>query len=95
VSRVSHIWFGLSGDGTSHLLVPQQLDVQVSFGRPRGPGNVQGPGRGVIERQNSDGLLACRHDVLARMDFWLLRLRRGSGQACTVGMRRRKQSVVN
>ena len=28
-----------------------QLDVQVSFGRPRGPGNVQGPGRGEIERQ--------------------------------------------
>jgi hypothetical protein len=38
VQSVSHIWFGLSGsgqcssgDGTSHLLVFQQLDVQFSW----------------------------------------------------------------
>ena len=52
----SHIWFGLSGarhgssgDGTSHLLVLQQLDVQITFGRPRGAGNAAQSGRGEVE----------------------------------------------
>ena len=86
VSRVvSHIWFGLSGGGP---LIYWELDVQVSFGRPRGPGNVRGRAAARLSAKHSDGLLACPHDVLARMDFLLLRLRRGSSQACTVGMRR-------
>jgi hypothetical protein len=38
----------VGSDGTSHLLVLQQLDVQVSFGRPRGAGDVPEPGRGVV-----------------------------------------------
>src|SRR5262245_27205163 len=58
VQTVSHIWIGLSGartgshsDGSSHLLVLQQVDVQVSFGRPRGAGDVPEPGRGEVERR--------------------------------------------
>jgi hypothetical protein len=31
---------GSSGDGTSQLLVLQQVDVQVAFGRPGGASNV-------------------------------------------------------
>ena len=36
-------------DGTSHLLVLQQLDVQVSLRRPRGAGDVPQPGRGEVQ----------------------------------------------
>jgi hypothetical protein len=32
--------FSVPEDGTPHLLVLQQLDVQVSFGRLGGPGDV-------------------------------------------------------
>ena len=35
---------GLSGDGTSHLLILQQLDVQVSLGRPCAASDVSQPG---------------------------------------------------
>ena len=74
---VSHIWFGLSGGGP---LIYWELDVQVSFGRPRGPGNVRGRAAARLSAKHSDGLLACPHHVLARMDFLLLRLRRGSAK---------------
>jgi hypothetical protein len=39
---------GSSGDA-SHLLVLQQLDVQISLRRPRGTGDVPQPGRGEVE----------------------------------------------
>ena len=57
----SHIWFGLSGArpaqaGMAPLicwslpsLVLQQLDVQITFGRPRGAGNAAQSGRGEVE----------------------------------------------
>ena len=62
---------------------------------PAVPAMCRGRAAARLSAEHSDGLLACPHDVLARMDFLLLRLRRGSSQACTVGMRRRKQSVFN
>ena len=93
MSRVSHIWFGLSGDGTSHLLVLSSSMFKYRLVDPAVP--AMGRAAARLSAEHSDGLLACRHDVLARMDFLLLRLRRGSSQACTVGMRRRKQSVFN
>jgi hypothetical protein len=34
---------GSSGDGTSHLLVLQQLDVEIAFARPSGAGDVAQP----------------------------------------------------
>ena len=40
---------GSSGDGTSHLLVLQRLDVQITFGRPRGAGDVAQPSGGKVE----------------------------------------------
>ena len=54
VSRVvSHIWFGLSGGGPS---IYWELDVQVSFRRPRGPGNVRGRAAARLSAKHSDGL---------------------------------------
>src|SRR5262249_50839253 len=41
---------GSRGDGTSHLLVLQQLDVQIFFGRPRRAGAVAQPCGGKVER---------------------------------------------
>ena len=41
---------GLRGDGSSHLLVLQQLDVQIAFGLPSNAGDIAQPGRGEIER---------------------------------------------
>jgi hypothetical protein len=41
---------GSRDDGTSHLLVLQQLDVQISFGRPRRAGDVAQPCGGEVER---------------------------------------------
>src|SRR5215471_19216968 len=58
VQSLSHFWFRLSGpeagsggDGTSHLLVLQQLDVQISLGRPSGAGDVPEPGGSEVERR--------------------------------------------
>jgi hypothetical protein len=50
---------GSSRDGSSHRLVLQQLRVQISLGRPGGPGDVPRPRRGEIEsrlaiREGSD-----------------------------------------
>src|SRR5215472_10238424 len=55
VSRIFRTWLaapgpGSRGDGTSHLLVLQQLDVQISFGRPRRAGDVAQPCGGEVER---------------------------------------------
>jgi hypothetical protein len=58
---------GSRSDGTSHLLVLQQLDVQVSFGRPRGAGDVPEPGRGEVERRLPVGERA--HDTRTPSDF--------------------------
>jgi hypothetical protein len=41
---------GSHGDGISHLLVLQQLDVQISLGRPRCAGDVAQPCGGEGER---------------------------------------------
>jgi hypothetical protein len=65
VSRILHIRFGLSavgcwlkrssGDGSSHLLVLQRSDVEVSFGRPRRAGDVAQPGRARLRADCPSG----------------------------------------
>jgi hypothetical protein len=50
---------GLSGDSTSHLLVLQQLDIQIAFGRPSGACDMAQPSRGEIE---------CRLPIRERAD---------------------------
>ena len=75
VQTLSHIWFVLSGApavayavmAPSHPLVPQQLDVQISLGRPRGTGDLPEPGRGEIERRLHVGERA--HDARAPPDL--------------------------
>jgi hypothetical protein len=42
---------GSRGDGTSHLLVLQQLDVEISLRRPRRAGDVAQPRSGEVERR--------------------------------------------
>ena len=45
----------------------QQLDVQVSLGRPRGAGDVSEPGRGEVKRRLPVGERA--HDARAPSDL--------------------------
>ena len=79
---------GSGGDGTSHLLVLQQLDVQISFSRPRGAGDVAQPCRGQVEgglpvRECTDDARAppdVAQDALERV-LVRIRLRRSSGKA--------------
>ena len=42
---------GSRGDGTSHLLVLEQLDVEISLRGPRGAGDVAQPRGGEVERR--------------------------------------------
>jgi hypothetical protein len=58
---------GLRGDGTSHLLILQQLDVEISLGRPCRAGDVAQPGGGEVER----GLTVRKraHDTRAPSDL--------------------------
>jgi hypothetical protein len=51
--------FAGTGDSTSHLLVLQQFDIQTTFGRPSGAGDMAQPGCGEIE---------CRLPIRERTD---------------------------
>src|SRR5215471_3598365 len=58
---------GSNGDSSSHLLVLQQSNVQVSFGRPRRASDVAQPGRGEVQGRLAVG--ECPDHTRASPDF--------------------------